>query len=114
MVAKRGRGRPPKLGGGDGGDAAIVATGNKRSPSPARSESPVGGFWDEFPISEFILTLYEPIQRIQWLPRAVADVWKGKALSGFFFTGLVLVKDLGRCSPALSPVKKVGGGSPAG
>ena len=49
-----------------------------RSPSPARSESPIGGYWDEFPISEFILTLYEPIQRIQWLPRAVADALEGE------------------------------------
>ena len=77
-AAKRGRGRSPKLGcGGDGG-AAIAATGNKRSPSPTRSESPVGGFWDEFPISEFILTLYEPIQHIQWLPWAVADALEGE------------------------------------
>ena len=88
--AKRGRGRPPKLGRGGGGvgrgrgrghivggDAAVATVEGNRGPSPARSESPVGGFWDEFPISEFILTLYEPIQRIQWLPRAVADALEG-------------------------------------
>ena len=38
----------------------------------------MGGFWDEFPIPEFILTLYEPIQRTQWLPRAVADALEGE------------------------------------
>ena len=63
-AAKRGRGRPPKLGRSNGGDAAVPATGHKRSPSPARSESPIFGDWVDFPISEFILTLYEPIQRI--------------------------------------------------
>ena len=90
-VAKRGRGRPPKLGRGDGGeergrsrghtaggDAAVAAVEGNRSPSPARSESPYFGSWDGFPISEFILTLYEPIQRIQWLPRAVADALEGE------------------------------------
>ena len=49
-----------------------------RSPSPARSDSPVGGFWDEFPISEFVLTLYEPVTHTQWLPRAVADALEGE------------------------------------
>ena len=89
--AKHDRGRPPKLGrgrgGGErgrgcghiaGGNAAVAAVEGNRSPSPARSESPVGGYWDEFPISDFILTLYEPIQRIQWLPRAVADALEGE------------------------------------
>ena len=84
--AKRGRGRPPKLGCGSGGgergrgrghiasgNAAVAAVEDNWSPSPACSESPIFVSWDEFPISEFILTLYEPIQRIQWLPRAVAD-----------------------------------------
>ena len=42
-------------------------------PSPARSESPVYGGWDNFPISEFILVLYEPVQRVQLLPFAIAD-----------------------------------------
>ena len=60
-AAKRGRGRPPKLGRSGGGGAAVAASGSKRSPSPARSESPVFGDWDKFPISEFVLVLYEPI-----------------------------------------------------
>ena len=77
-AAKRGRGRPPKLGHGGGGGAAVTVAGGTRSPSPARSESPAGVYWDEFPISEFLLTLYEPIQRIQWLPRAVADALEGE------------------------------------
>ena len=55
-----------------------------RSPSPAWSDSPVGGFWDEFPISEFVLTLYEPIKRTQWLPRAVADTLEGDGPFRFF------------------------------
>ena len=89
--AKRGRGRPPKLGRGDGGgergrsrgpssggNVAVAAVEANRSPSPARSESPFFGSWDEFPISEFILTLYESIQRIQWLTRAVADALEGE------------------------------------
>ena len=94
-AAKHGRGRPPKRGRGSGGRRGAggrgrgrgrVAGGNatnatdegSRSPSPARSESLVGGFWDEFPISEFVLTLYEPIQRTQWLPRAVAYALEGE------------------------------------
>ena len=94
-AAKRGRGRPPKRGRGGGGrrgggrrsrgrgrvaggDATEAMDEGSRSPSPARSESPVGGFRDEFPISEFILTLYEPIQRTQWLPRAIANALEGE------------------------------------
>ena len=76
--AKRGRGRPPKLGPGGGGGAAIAATGRKRSPSPARSESPIFGDWSNFPISEFVLVLYEPIQRVQLLPQAVANALEGE------------------------------------
>ena len=89
-VAKRGRGCSPKRGSGGGGhhggggrgrgrgrvaggNAADMTGEGSRSPSPARFESLVGGFWDEFPISEFMLTLYEPIQRTQWLPRAIVD-----------------------------------------
>ena len=87
---KRGRGRPSKRGRGGGGrgggrgrgrgrgqgggDFATEETdGENRSSSPVRSGSPIGGYWDEFLISEFVLTLYEPISRTQWLPRAVAD-----------------------------------------
>ena len=51
--------------------------GERRSPSPAWSDSPIGGYWDEFPISEFVLTLYEPVKRTQWLPQAVADALEG-------------------------------------
>ena len=82
--AKLGRGRPPKRGrGGEGhgrgrGRGVEDATDEgRRSSSPARSDSPVGGYWDEFPISEFVLTLYEPIQHTQWLPRAVAEALEG-------------------------------------
>ena len=95
--AKRGRGRPPKFGRGGGGrergrgrghiaggDAAVAAVDGNRSPSPARSESPFFGSWVEFPISKFILMLYEPIQRIQWLPRAVADALEGEGPFRFF------------------------------
>ena len=94
-AAKHGWGCPPKrgrsgggcrCGGGRGRGRGRVAGGNAAdamdegnwSPSPARSESPVGGYWDEFPISEFILTLYEPVQRTQWLPRPVADALEGE------------------------------------
>ena len=77
-AAKRGRGRPPKLGRGGGGGTAVAATGSKRSPSPARSESPIFGDWGDFPISEFILVLFEPIQRVQLLPRAIADALEGE------------------------------------
>ena len=91
---KRGRGRPPKHGRGGGGRGggrgrgrgrgqgggdftAEETDGEKRSSSPVRSGSPISGYWDEFPISEFLLTLYDPINRTQWLPRAVADVLEG-------------------------------------
>ena len=75
--AKRGRGRPPKLiRGGDGG-AAVAAPGGGRSPYPVRSESPIFGDWVNFPISEFILVLYEPVQRVQLLPFAIADALEG-------------------------------------
>ena len=81
-AAKRGRGRPPKRGRGDGRVAGSNAAGMKssgsRSPSPTRSESPDGGYWDEFPISEFLLTLYGPIQHTQWLPQAIADALEGE------------------------------------
>ena len=94
-AANHGRGRPLKRGRGGGGprggggrgrghgqvadDNATDATDEgSRSLSPARSESLVGGFWDEFPISEFVLTLYEPIQRTQSLPRAVAYALEGE------------------------------------
>ena len=57
---------------------AVAAIEGNWSPSPARSGSPIFGSWDEFPISELILTMYEPIQRVQWLPRAVADALEGE------------------------------------
>ena len=87
---KRGRGCPPKRGRGGGvrggghgrgrgveGDIAEAKDEDRRSSSPVRSGSPIGGYWDEFPIFEFVLTLYEPITRTQWLPRAVADALEG-------------------------------------
>ena len=76
--AKRGRGRPQKLGRGNDEGATVAATGNKRSPSPAHSESPIFGDWSNLPISEFILVLYEPIQRVQLLPQAVANALEGE------------------------------------
>ena len=107
VVAKRGRGRPPKCGHGDGGAASSLKILGSRIPSPARSESPEGGYWDEFPISEFLLTLYGPIQSTQWLPQAVADALEGEVPSGSFFTELELGKDPGRCSPAPSSARRV-------
>ena len=80
-AAKRGRGHPPKRGRDDGGvtggNAARLRSIGSRSPSPARSESLEGDYWDEFPISEFLLTLYGPIQSTQWLPQAIADALEG-------------------------------------
>ena len=76
--AKRGRGRPPKCGRGDGGTAGSLKIPGNRSPSPARSPSPEGGYWDQFPISEFLMILFEPIGRTQSLPQAVADALEGE------------------------------------
>ena len=68
---------PWRRGWGSGGDAAEATDDDRKSFSAVRSSSPVGGYWDEFPISEFMLTLYQPIKRTQWLPRAVADALEG-------------------------------------
>ena len=78
---KHGRGRTPKRdrgGGGRGGgghhsggeDTAVVPMEeDMRSLSPARVGFPVGGgFWEDIPIPEFTLILYQPLWNTQWLP----------------------------------------------
>ena len=79
--AKRGRGRRPKRGRGGGGrgrgggrgggedDAAVAMEEGSESLSPAGSDSSIGDFWDDFPIPEFVLTLYQLLGHTQWLPR---------------------------------------------
>ena len=86
---KCGRGRPPKRGRGRGGrgggggrsggrdDLVSPMEEDRRSPSPARLDSPGGGFWEDFPISEFALILYQPLGSTQWLPQAIAEALDG-------------------------------------
>ena len=80
---KRGRGRPRKsgsTGGGRGGQSGPAPSVEEvlRSPSPAALGSSVAGLWEDFPISEFLLTLYQPIGRTQWLPKALGDALEGE------------------------------------
>ena len=48
------------------------------SVSSDSSGSPIILNWDTFPITEFVLTLMEPAARVQWLPRAIANVLLGE------------------------------------
>ena len=82
-IVKCGRGRPPNRdrgGGGRGGGRHGTASPmeeDRRSPSPTRLDSPGGGFWEDFPISEFALNLYQPLGSTQWLQQAIAEALDG-------------------------------------